>query len=512
MKTRKVILLSSALFLSMGLQAKRESANYSIGPETFAPLAGDANSSNYAQFSAVEPLSGLSVKDLPDFKNFTGFIGQLPALDQDGDGISDINEVALGTDKTDPDTDGDGLTDGEEVALGTDPLSTDSDGDGYSDFAEVDANTNPSVAGSNPNRAPTLIELNGSTVLENQPLETLVGHFSATDPDANQSLTLSIVQGVGNASLFFLDGNNGLRTASIFDYEASPNTLILSVRATDDYNASIYQSFVIEVANIVEDLDGDGIEDADDMDRDGDGFSDADELAYGSDPSDENSVANQAPVSISLSSNSILENQPPGSLIGIISVSDPDQNDIFQVSIVPPSDANGIQPPFLVEANGNLKAGASFDFETRSNYPLRLRASDQHGASIESDFVIQVLDYNETVPSPPVDSNGTTPPPPTDNNQSTIIDHNDTHQPDPGPIDQNQSTEEPVVEQNETDPTDHNQSIMDGLKEDLTKMNLWNGMKTNKHFLIPPTHMPKSTERQPTSSSAKKVEAKLRLI
>ena len=106
MKTRKVILLSSALFLSMGLQAKRESANYSIGPETFAPLAGDANSSNFAQFSAVEPLSGLSVKDLPDFKNFTGFIGQLPALDQDGDGISDVNEVALGTDKTDPDTDG----------------------------------------------------------------------------------------------------------------------------------------------------------------------------------------------------------------------------------------------------------------------------------------------------------------------------------------------------------------------------------------------------------------------
>ena len=68
MKTRKVILLSSALFLSMGLQAKRESANYSIGPETFAPLAGDANSSNYAQFSAVEPLSGLSVKDLPDLR------------------------------------------------------------------------------------------------------------------------------------------------------------------------------------------------------------------------------------------------------------------------------------------------------------------------------------------------------------------------------------------------------------------------------------------------------------
>ena len=123
----------------------------------------------------------------------------------------------------------------------------------------------------------TLIELNGSTVLENQPLETLIA-FSATDPDANQSLTLSIVPG-GEMRPSFPDGNNGLRTASIFDYEASPNTPFFQY-ATDDYNASIYQSFVIEVANIVEDLDGDGIEDADDVDRDGDGFSDADELAY----------------------------------------------------------------------------------------------------------------------------------------------------------------------------------------------------------------------------------------
>ena len=43
-------------------------------------------------------------------------------LDSDGDGLSDIDEVAQGTDPTKADTDSDGASDGEEVAAGTDPL------------------------------------------------------------------------------------------------------------------------------------------------------------------------------------------------------------------------------------------------------------------------------------------------------------------------------------------------------------------------------------------------------
>lgn len=41
------------------------------------------------------------------------------------------------------DEDGDGLTNGEEAALGTDPYLADSDGDSYSDKAEVDAGSDP---------------------------------------------------------------------------------------------------------------------------------------------------------------------------------------------------------------------------------------------------------------------------------------------------------------------------------------------------------------------------------
>jgi hypothetical protein len=58
--------------------------------------------------------------------------------DRDGDGLTDCEEVAIGTDPFDSDSDDDGLTDGDEVNVyGTDPLDSDSDDDGLTDGDEV---------------------------------------------------------------------------------------------------------------------------------------------------------------------------------------------------------------------------------------------------------------------------------------------------------------------------------------------------------------------------------------
>ena len=65
-------------------------------------------------------------------------------VDSDGDGLTDEEERALGTDPLNPDTDNDGLFDREEVRVyGTDPLNPDTDGDGYLDGDEVKAGFNP---------------------------------------------------------------------------------------------------------------------------------------------------------------------------------------------------------------------------------------------------------------------------------------------------------------------------------------------------------------------------------
>lgn len=100
-------------------------------------------------------------EEIPDEKEPLG------PLDTDGDGLSDVEEIALGTNqalidsdgdalndfdeaknhKTDPlkaDTDGDGLSDYEEINnWGTNPLSADTDGDGYNDADEIKAGYNP---------------------------------------------------------------------------------------------------------------------------------------------------------------------------------------------------------------------------------------------------------------------------------------------------------------------------------------------------------------------------------
>ncbi len=75
----------------------------------------------------------------------------IPAVDTDGDGLSDPDEVGIyGTDPNLADTDGDGLSDGQEVTLfGTNALSVDTDGDGLDDAAEINNHgTNPNLADS----------------------------------------------------------------------------------------------------------------------------------------------------------------------------------------------------------------------------------------------------------------------------------------------------------------------------------------------------------------------------
>ncbi|MCI0727022.1 MAG: protein kinase [Chloroflexi bacterium] len=94
------------------------------------------------------------------------------AGDDDGDGLSNTQEITLGTNPDNLDTDGDGLNDGQEVnQYGTNPKQQDSDGDTLLDGAEVNEHgtspTNPDTdgdgspdgvevaAGTNPLQPPT---------------------------------------------------------------------------------------------------------------------------------------------------------------------------------------------------------------------------------------------------------------------------------------------------------------------------------------------------------------------
>jgi len=70
-------------------------------------------------------------------------IGNKDDEDDDGDGLTDITEIEIGTDPLNADTDGDGVLDGVEIDIGTDPLNADTDGDGVLDGVEIDIGTDP---------------------------------------------------------------------------------------------------------------------------------------------------------------------------------------------------------------------------------------------------------------------------------------------------------------------------------------------------------------------------------
>jgi surface protein len=250
-------------------------------------------------------------------------------------------------------------------------------------------------------------DLNTSTslrVLENQPVGTVVGKLTAKDQDEGDQLTYKLVRDreqIHN-ELFFLDENGTLRTAEVLDFEKN-SSLFIRARVTDKGGLLTKNGFVVEVINVVEDNDKDGVEDHYDLDDDNDGFFDSDELAYGSDPLDPNSVANAAPDFLDLNGTTILENQPKGTIIGRLIGHDPDTNFTLIYSQV--LEGNQSQSPIYVGPAGVVRSTRVFDYETNDhNYTLVARVSDEHNFSIERSFTIKLLDQNE----PPFDLNTTT--------------------------------------------------------------------------------------------------------
>jgi ELWxxDGT repeat protein len=102
---------------------------------------------------------------------------------------------------------------------------------------------------------------------------------------------------------------------------------------------------------------------------------------------------NFRPSDLKLSSQTVDENQPAGSFVGLLSAVDVNVSDTFTWTLV---NGDGDSDNDLFTITGNtLKTTAALDFEFASSLSLRIRATDNHGQSTDRIFQITVGNLND---------------------------------------------------------------------------------------------------------------------
>lgn len=102
---------------------------------------------------------------------------------------------------------------------------------------------------------------------------------------------------------------------------------------------------------------------------------------------------NAAPDKITISSSQIAENHLPGDVVGTLFAEDPNGGDTtFTFEIVSPTGAFKLD-----QTTRKLQVADSsfFDHETNGTLTVRIRVTDEHGASFEQDLEITITDVNE---------------------------------------------------------------------------------------------------------------------
>lgn len=203
------------------------------------------------------------------------------------------------------------------------------------------------------NFAPTALFLNGDRIFENASPFTFVGQFFTTDPNRRDTFSYSLEAGTGdNDNASFVIFGDSLFSTVPFDFETQP-TLSIRVRTTDSGDLTFEEVFTISVENV-----------------------------------------NESPTGLSVAPATLPENELPGFTIGTLSANDPDVTDSILYQF---ASGLGGSDNSLFQIQGNvLKSRVTLDFEARSTYSIRVRATDLEGLSIEGVVTIDVTDVNET--------------------------------------------------------------------------------------------------------------------
>ncbi|MDE5110492.1 MAG: Ig-like domain-containing protein, partial [Trichodesmium sp. St7_bin2_1] len=151
---------------------------------------------------------------------------------------------------------GDTLTSGELEGLLYDAPVEYNQGDDPGDFTysvndgTITVNGSTDITINQVNEAPTDLKLNNTVIDENKPANSVVGQFTTTDADNEDTFTYALVAGTGDTdnSAFTISGDQ-LQINEIPDYEAKSSYSIL-VQTTDGAGASYQEQLTININDI----------------------------------------------------------------------------------------------------------------------------------------------------------------------------------------------------------------------------------------------------------------------
>ncbi len=103
---------------------------------------------------------------------------------------------------------------------------------------------------------------------------------------------------------------------------------------------------------------------------------------------------NHLPTDIYLNSDSLAENSPIGSLVGMLFTSDEDPDDTHAYQLVSGM-GDTDNSSFQIDQDGFLLSSGIFDFELNPSYSIRVQSRDSAGDSCEKALQISILDVNE---------------------------------------------------------------------------------------------------------------------
>lgn len=204
------------------------------------------------------------------------------------------------------------------------------------------------------NDGPTDLLLDGAIIAENLDAFSTIGTCGTTDQDSGDTFTYTLVEGSGESpdeASFVLAGNE-LRSQRPLNFEAQ-NQYIITVRTTDADGASFEGDFTILVSD-----------------------------------------QNDTPTDMELSQKALGENLSVSTAIGQVATTDEDAEDKFTYSLIT-DEVLGPDSDLFIMDGKTLRAGASFDFETKNSYKIRLRTTDEGGAFYEESFTILIEDEND---------------------------------------------------------------------------------------------------------------------